>query len=117
MVNQVAFGTVTSLGLITIASAVKAASVVTTTAAVGYAILGVGLASASIGSMTAWYDSSSTDVKSYFRNVRDHSGIAVSGMVQLIAQTMIQTIIQMTTQGIGIRVSEKILRSFDGQKA
>jgi len=108
-VNPVAFGTVVGLGAATIATLCKAAAVTaTTTAVVGYSVLGLGCAAVGIASMTAWCDSSSTDVKSYFKNVASHSGIAIAGTVQFVAQTTIQSVVQCCAIRAGDRISARI---------
>lgn len=92
-VNQVAFCTVTLLGVATAASAIAAATTAATVAKVAYAILAIGLAGASVGSITAWIDAKSVDAASYFETMKGHAGIAIAGFAQLFGQAMVQAVI------------------------
>lgn len=107
-VRAVACTTVIVLGGATAGAALMAATTVTTVATVAYAILAVGLAGLSIASVTAWIDSKSSSVESYFENMLDHSSIAIPAIVQLIAQALVQGLIQGLANGVTRLISDKV---------
>ncbi len=107
-VNQVAFATVTTLGVATIGAGVAAATAVTTIATVAYSALTAFGAAVSIASMTAWADERSVDARAYFQNFKQHTGYAIAGTVQFVAQSMMQAIVQGLVEGLSKAISRKI---------
>lgn len=106
--NHAAFATITTLGAVTIGSTVAAATVTATVAMVAYTVLAVTAGALSIASMTAWVDQSSTSAKAYFENFKSHSGYAIAGTFQLVAQTFLQALIQGLAGGIATRVHRNV---------
>ncbi len=107
-VNQVAFATVTALGVATIGAGVAAATAATTVATVGYAALTTLGAALSIASMTAWADEKSVDCSTYCQKFKEHAGYAIAGTVQFVGQSMMQAIVQGLVDGVSKALSRKI---------
>ncbi len=107
-VNPVAFATVTALAVGTAASVVAAATVASTVAIVAFSVLAVVGAAISIASITAWIDPRSTDVKNYFSTIAQHSGYAIAGAFQFVAQTLVQALVQGIGQGVSTAVRRRI---------
>lgn len=107
-VNQVAFATVTTLGIVTIGSGVAAATAATAVATAAYSALTVLGAAVSIASMTAWADDRSINARAYFHHLKEHTGYAIAGAVQFVAQLVMQGIVQGLVDGISIAISRKI---------
>ncbi len=109
-VNQVAFCTTTALAAATIGCTFGAVATTAIAAKVSYTAAAVLFGSVSIGSITAWADTTSGDVGHYFTKLKDHSAIAIASMSQLIAQTLVQALVQ----GMAAGVSKSITRSIAG---
>lgn len=109
-VNHVACGVTTSLAVLTIGSTFAAVTATTVTAKVAYVALSVLLGSISIGSLTAWAHESSSNLSTYFENLKNHSGVAVASMSQLVAQTFVQAVVQ----GIAGGISKSMTRTIAG---
>ena len=112
-VNQAAFLTITALGVVTIGSAVAAATVATTVATVAYAALAVTSGAVSIASITAWVKiraeaEEEQTASNYLAKVKDHSMAAIPAMYQFVAQTLVQALVQGLADGIAKGVSRKI---------
>jgi len=109
-VNQVAFCTVTALGLATAGSAIMAATTAATVATVAYSILTVVLGGASIASITAWVKTNTDQgsVSDYFTAMKDHAGVAIAGLSQFVAQIFVQSVIQGVADGISKKITRKI---------
>ena len=96
-VNQAAFFTVTALAIATggsVFAAAAAAKTAATVATVAYSILAIGLGAVSIASITAWLDKDSTSAEDYFSNIGRHAAIAIPAAAQVVAQTLLQSLIQ-----------------------
>lgn len=109
--NHAAFATATVLAGATVISAIGATTAVSTVSTVALAILAVTTAAISIASITAWVktrDSAHPTVNEYFENVRNHAGHAIVGMYQLVAQTLVQAVIQGIANGLSTAVRRKI---------
>lgn len=109
-VNQVAFCTVTALGVATAGSAILAATTAATVATVAYATLAVLLAGTSIASITAWVKTNENNgsPSDYFTAMKDHTGFAVAGMIQFVAQVLVQSVVEGISRGISQKISRKI---------
>lgn len=107
-VNGAAFATTTALAAVTIASCFAAATAVTTVATVAYAILGITAGGASIASITAWLSDGNVSVSDYFSKFKEHAGVAIAGMYQLVAQTLVQALVAGLAEGISKAISRKI---------
>jgi hypothetical protein len=101
-------GTAIVLAAGTAAATFAAATTAATATAVAYGVLAVTLAGVSIASITAWFDRESVDVGSYFSNVVKHSGYAIAGIYQFVAQTLVQALVQGLANGISRNVSRRI---------
>ncbi|MGD2169348.1 MAG: hypothetical protein PVI40_03810 [Chlamydiota bacterium] len=93
-VNQAAFVTSAALAASTTGLTLAAVGAASKTAAVAYGFFAVTLGGASLSSISAWLDDSSTTVNNYFTNMKAHAGIAIAGTYQLVAQTMLQALIK-----------------------
>ncbi len=107
-VNQAAFCVTTGLALATAGSvyAVVTAAAMTTQIACG--ILGVICTGASFGSIAAWMDTNSRNLDTYFSNLQHHTGVAIAGMSQFVAQTMVQAVVNGLAQGVSTNIRRKI---------
>lgn len=65
-----------------------------TVAACVFGGLAVATAGVSLATVTAWFDPSSTDAKSYFGNVYEHSGVAIAAFAQFAGQAMISALVE-----------------------
>ena len=112
-VNQVAFVTVTALGVATAASAIAAATVASTVATVALATLAVTTGAVSIATITAWVavkgdaDEEQT-ASNYFGTVKNHCAVALPAMYQFVAHTMLQALVQGLADGVRNAISRKI---------
>jgi hypothetical protein len=100
--NQAAFCTVTILAVATGGAVIGAATTAATAAVVAYSILAVCLGGVSIASVTAWVatNDSTTDPKIYFSTMKSHTGVALAGMFQFVAQTLVMALVQGLANGI-----------------
>lgn len=106
--NQAAFLTVTGTAVVTIGAVFGAATVASTVATVAFTALGVTAGGAAIGSITAWIATKGGTADEYFSSFQEHASIAVAGMWQFFAQTLLQALIQGLAQGVGQRVRRKV---------
>lgn len=107
-VNRAAFCVTTGLALGTMGSVYAVMSAAAVSAQVAYGLLSVAFAGASAGSIAAWMDPKSRDLQAYFENLHHHTGVAIAGMYQFAAQTMVQAVVQGVAQGISTSISRKI---------
>jgi hypothetical protein len=107
-VGQVAFVTSTVLAIAAGAAILGAVTVTSTVAAVALAILGIALGGAGLASMTAYFDSRSTNPSRYFENLKTHAGIAIVALFQFTIQAVIQGLIQGVAGGVQTRVHNRI---------
>ena len=103
-VDEIAFGTTVALAACTGGSVWAAASATTRTATIAYSILSGGFAGASLGSISAYLDQSSTNVRNYFTNLRYHSGVAIAGFYQFATQAMAQGLINGIVDGVRAKI-------------
>lgn len=106
-VNRAAFATITGLGIATIGSVVVALGATSTVAMVAYGTFAVLGAAISNASMSAYMHPDSRSISQYFEKVSTHSGYAIAGTVQFIAQTLIQSLIQVAIGGISTNAARK----------
>lgn len=106
--NQVAFCVTTGLAVATMGSVYALTNTASTAAQVAYGLLAITSAGASVGSISAWLDTDSKNLETYFARLHHHSGIAIAGMYQFAAQTMVQAVIQGVSQGISTGIRRKI---------
>ena len=107
-VNQVAFFTVVGLGVVTGGAAIAAAVTANTVALIAYTILAITAGGASLASVTAWLDATSTDAGTYFQNMQKHATIAIAGLYTFVAQTLLQSLIQGIANGVSKVITRKI---------
>lgn len=108
-VNCVASLTATVLGVVTIASAMMAASVVTTVATIAYSILAITFSAFSIAAITAWISTKDpNDVAEYFENMKNHLKISLAGVYQFVAQALVQSVVSGIAKGIEATIRRKI---------
>lgn len=106
-VNTAAFFTSAGLAGATVCTVIAAATTASIVATVAYSILGITLAAISIASITAWFDPRSTDVASYFANIKGHAGYAITAMYQFVAQSLVMALVQGLANGISNSISRK----------
>ena len=87
-VNQTALLLSVSSGVGAVASSLKAASAETALKTGAFVALTLGCATGAASAVTAWFDPSSKDVKSYLSNVKSHFGYGLSATVTFVAQEM-----------------------------
>jgi nucleoside recognition membrane protein YjiH len=116
-VNYAAFVTATTLSAATAYSVFVAATTAITAQAVAFAALSIVFSAVSLASITAWIDPSSTNLESYFNNMKDHAGYAIAGLSQFTAQVLVQALIQGAANGIGRRVESAIAGEKKNQSA
>lgn len=107
-VNRAAFCVTTGLALGTMGSVYAVMTTAALGAQVALGILSLGFAGASAGSIAAWMDPKSRDLQAYFDNLHHHTGVAIAGMYQFAAQTMVQAVVQGVSQGISTSIRRKI---------
>jgi hypothetical protein len=115
-VNMAAFGTTIVLGSVTIAACFAAAATATAVATVAYSVFALLAGAVSIASITAWYDNSSKSVETYVMNIKKHSMVTIPAMVQLVAQTMLQALVQAGADVIRSMVHDKYRDYRDGRR-
>ena len=108
-VNQAAFLLATVSAAATVSSIVAVTAAASKVAMVALGILGVTSAGVSIATMTAWLDKSSITAAKYWENVKNHSGIAIVGMYQFVAQTMVQAMVEAFARAIQYSIFETCL--------
>lgn len=104
--NTAAFFLSTTLAVGTVASVFAAVSTTSTVAAVAAGFFAVTCGGGAIASITAWTVSNSTD--KYFENFKGHAGIAIGGLYQFVAHTLLQALIQGLADGIRQAISRKV---------
>ena len=112
-VDKVACGTVILCGCLTggsLFASVAAAKTTITAAAVGYGVLATMSAGASIGSVTAYFETKSQDgsVSDYFSKMVTHSTVGVAAMVQVVSKTVFQAALDGIGKGVKDLISDKI---------
>lgn len=107
-VNKTAFATSTLLAAGTVACTVGAALVSQVALSVILVIGATIFAGASIASITAFLDASSTTPRKYFENLGKHSGYAIAVMIQFVAQTLFTSMIEGIGRGLGLKFQRKI---------
>ena len=107
-VNTIAATTATFSAGVTIAAAVMAASAASTVATIAYAILAITASAVSIASITAWIDKDSTTSDKYFEKMGEHIKYAIAGVYQIVAQTLVQSVIHGIAEGISTALRRKI---------
>jgi hypothetical protein len=107
-INSAALLTTGSLSVATIACVIGAATSVSTVALIAYTALGITLGAASIAAITAYIDSDTKDVGSYFANVGKHSAVVVVGMYTLVAQKLLGGLVDAIVNGLITRVTRKV---------
>lgn len=112
-VNQAAFGVSTLLAMGTLMSAVAVSTATGPVGLIAYTILGIGFGSASVGSITAWLDPKSTDVKRYLDAFKQHTVYAFAGTFQLVSNRAMQAVVE----GLCIGVTNRVAAVFDKNPA
>lgn len=107
-VNQTAFLTSAALAASTVGLGLAAAATASKAAAIACGFFAITLSGVSLASITAWFDRSSTTPSKYFNNIKNHAGYVIAGTYQLIAQTIIQSLIKALSEGIFTKVKRAI---------
>ncbi len=108
-VGTTAFLTTTICAAVAITSCLAIAATASTVALVAYGILAVTSGGAGIASLTAYAASGDSDTHiEYLKKFKNHSGVAIGGMYQLVVQVLIFSVIEAIGNAIGNIVYKKI---------
>lgn len=93
-VNTAACFTACTFSVLTIGTALLATSAVSEVAMFALALVAVVFAAFSIASISAWFDKDSTTLDRYYTRLQNHVGIAVTAILQIGVQTVINGLCQ-----------------------
>lgn len=110
--NPAAFLTITGGAAGTVYSTFAAASSDTTKKAAAYGLLAFGCMTGTFSAVTAYFDPSSKDAKSYLKNVSKHFCYGVPAMATTIANAVFQAAVDGVCQAVRDVIHAKVTKAF-----
>lgn len=118
--NLTAFCTITTGAVGTVASTMAVCSSLSSSNSLqktaAYGALAFGTMTGTLSAVTAWFDPTSKDVKSYMKNVSTHFCYGVPAMATAIANSIFNAAVEGVSNAVRKIVEKAITEAFSGRK-